>query len=133
MAQIFGPKVMIINEFAGSGGDALPYYFRFRKVGPLIGKTTWGGLVGHHGGCDLIDGGFITSPNLAFYSVKGEWRVENEGVPPDIEVEMTPKLVIQGKDPQLERAVEEALKLLEKNPVKHTPRPASIDRVSKKK
>jgi len=133
MAQIFGPKVMIINEFAGSGGDALPYYFRFRKVGPLIGKTTWGGLVGHHGGSDLIDGGFITSPNLAFYSVKGEWRVENEGVPPDIDVEMTPKLVIQGQDPQLERAVEEALKLLEKNPVKHTPRPASIDRVSKKK
>ena len=130
---VFGPKVMIINEYAGSGGDALPYYFRFRKVGPLIGKTTWGGLVGHHGGCDLIDGGFITSPNLAFYSVAGEWRVENEGVPPDIEVEMTPKLVIQGQDPQLERAVEEALKLLEKNPVKHTPRPASIDRVSKKK
>jgi tricorn protease len=133
IAQIFGPKVMIINEYAGSGGDALPYYFRFRKVGPLIGKTTWGGLVGHHGGCDLIDGGFITSPNLAFYSVEGEWRVENEGVPPDIEVEMTPKLVIQGQDPQLERAVEEALRLLEENPVKHTPRPVSIDRVSKKK
>jgi len=133
MAQIFGPKVMIINEFAGSGGDALPYFFRFRKVGPLIGKTTWGGLVGHHGGCDLIDGGFISSPNLAFYDIEGRWSVENEGVAPDIEVEMTPKLVIQGQDPQLERAVEEALKLLEKNPVKHTPRPASIDRVSKKK
>jgi len=133
MAQIFGPKVMIINEYAGSGGDALPYFFRFRKVGPLIGKTTWGGLVGHHGGCDLIDGGVISSPNLAFYDIEGRWSVENEGVPPDIEVEMTPKLVIQGQDPQLERAVEEALKMLEKNPVKHTPRPAPIDRVSKKK
>jgi tricorn protease len=133
MAQIFGPKVMIINEFAGSGGDALPYFFRFRKVGPLIGKTTWGGLVGHHGGCDLIDGGFISSPNLAFYDIDGRWSVENEGVAPDIVVEMTPKLVIQGQDPQLERAVEEALKLLEKNPVKHTPRPTPIDRVSKKK
>ena len=132
-AQIFGPKVMIINEYAGSGGDALPYYFRFRKIGPLIGKTTWGGLVGHHGGVGLIDGGFISSPNLAFYDIEGNWAVENEGVPPDIEVEMTPALVIQGHDPQLERAVEEALKLLEKNPVTHTPRPSPIDRVSKKK
>jgi tricorn protease len=133
MAQIFGPKVMIINEWAGSGGDALPFYFRFRKIGPLIGKTTWGGLVGHHGGVDLIDGGFISSPNLAFYNIDGEWDVENEGVAPDIDVEMTPSLVIQGKDPQLERAVEEALKLLEQNPFKHTPRPAPIDRVTKKK
>ncbi|MDH5743312.1 MAG: PDZ domain-containing protein, partial [Candidatus Aminicenantes bacterium] len=132
-AQIFGPKVMIINEYAGSGGDALPYYFRFRKIGPLIGKTTWGGLVGHHGGVGLIDGGFISSPNLAFYDIEGNWAVENEGVPPDIEVEMTPALVIQGHDPQLERAVEEALKLLEKNPVTRTPRPSPIDRVSKKK
>jgi len=132
-AQIFGPKVMIINEWAGSGGDALPYYFRFRKIGPLIGKTTWGGLVGHHGGVDLIDGGFISSPNLAFYNIEGEWDVENEGIAPDIDVEMTPALVIQGKDPQLERAVEEALRLLEQNPFEHTPRPAPIDRVSKKK
>jgi tricorn protease len=131
-AQIFGPKVMIINEWAGSGGDALPFYFRFRKIGPLIGKTTWGGLVGHHGGVDLIDGGFISSPNLAFYNIEGEWDVENEGVAPDIDVEMTPASVIQGKDPQLERAVEEALKLLEENPFKHMPRPAPIDRVSKK-
>ncbi len=133
MAQIFGPKVMLINEYAGSGGDALPYYFRFRKIGPLIGKRTWGGLVGHHGGVILIDGGFISSPNLAFYSIEGKWAVENEGVPPDIDVEMTPALVIKGQDPQLERAVTEALKLLEKYPVKHMPRPAPIDRVSKKK
>lgn len=133
MAQIFGPKVMIINEFAGSGGDLLPYIFRFRKVGPLIGKRTWGGLVGHHGGVGLIDGGFISSPNLAFYSIEGVWDIENVGVPPDIEVEMTPALVIKGQDPQLERAVKETLKLLEKKPVKHTPRPAPIDRVSKKK
>ena len=132
-AQIFGPKVMLINEWAGSGGDALPFYFRFRKIGPLIGKTTWGGLVGHHGGVDLIDGGFISSPNLAFYNIEGEWDVENEGVPPDIDVEMTPALVIQGKDPQLERSVEEALRLLEQDTFKHTPRPAPIDRVSKKK
>lgn len=132
-AQIFGPKVMIINEFAGSGGDALPYYFRFRGIGPLVGKRTWGGLVGHHGGERLIDGGRITSPNLAFYNIEGEWDVENIGIAPDIEVEMTPALVIKGQDPQLERAVEEALKMLEQNPVKHTPRPKPIDRVTKKK
>jgi len=132
-AQIFGPKVMIINEWAGSGGDALPYYFRFRKIGPLVGKRTWGGLVGHHGGCDLIDNGRITSPNLAFYDIDGNWDVENVGVAPDIEVEQTPALVIQGHDPQLERAVEEALRLLEQNPVKRTPRPSPIDRTTKKK
>ena len=132
-AQIFGPKVMIVNEYAGSGGDALPYYFRFRKIGPLIGKRTWGGLVGHHGGCDLMDGGFITSPNLAFYNLDGEWDVENIGVAPDIEVEMTPAKVIEGQDPQLERAVEEALKMLKQKPFKHIPRPKPIDRVSKKK
>ena len=124
-AAIFGPKVMIINEFAGSGGDALPYYFRKRGIGPLIGKTTWGGLVGHHGGRSLIDGGAISSPNLAVFDTDGKWDVENIGVHPDIEVEMTPKLVIGGADPQLERAVAEALKLLEENPVVHPPRPAS--------
>ncbi len=133
IAQIFGPKVMIINEYAGSGGDALPYFFRFRKIGPLVGKRTWGGLVGHHGGVDLIDGGYISSPNLAMYNVDGEWDVENVGVAPDIEVEMSPAKVIRGGDPQLESAVKEALKMLEKNPVKLAPRPASIDRVSKKK
>ncbi len=132
-AQIFGPKVMIINEWAGSGGDALPYYFRFRKIGPLVGKRTWGGLVGHHGGCDLIDSGRITSPNLAFYDIDGNWDVENVGVAPDIEVEQIPALVIRGHDPQLERAVEEALRLLEQNPVKRTPRPSPIDRTTKKK
>jgi tricorn protease len=132
-AQVFGPKVMIINEYAGSGGDALPYYFRFQGIGPLIGKRTWGGLVGHHGGESLIDGGRITSPNLAFYNIDGEWDVENIGVSPDIEVEMTPSLVIKGQDPQLERAVQEALRLLQENPVIKTPRPAPIDRVTKKK
>ncbi|UCC39889.1 MAG: PD40 domain-containing protein [Candidatus Aminicenantes bacterium] len=133
MAQIFGPKVMIINEYAGSGGDLLPYIFRFRKAGLLIGKRTWGGLVGHHGGVGLIDGGSISSPNLAFYSIEGVWDVENVGVAPDIEIEMTPAMVIKGQDPQLERAVKEALRLLEEKPFKHTPRPAPIDRVSKKK
>src|SRR5262247_675633 len=131
IAGIYGPKVMIINESAGSGGDALPYYFRLRKIGPLVGTRTWGGLVGTLGTPATIDGGSITAPCLAFYNLKGEWDVENIGVAPDIEVEYTPAEVNQGRDPQIERAVQEALKLLEQNPAKRVPRPAPIDRVSK--
>lgn len=130
-AGIYGPKVMIINESAGSGGDALPYYFRLRKIGPLVGTRTWGGLVGTLGFPATIDGGGITAPNLAFYDLAGKWAVENEGVAPDIEVEYTPAEVIKGRDPQLERAVQEAMKLLEKNPVRRVPRPEPIDRTSK--
>jgi tricorn protease len=121
---------MIINEYAGSGGDALPYYFRKRGLGPLVGKTTWGGLVGHHGGAGLIDGGSISSPNLAMYNTEGNWDVENIGVAPDIEVKMSPALEAAGQDPQLERAVEEGLRLLTEAPPKHVPRPGPIDRVS---
>ena len=131
IAGLYGPKVMLINESAGSGGDALPYYFRLRKVGPLIGTRTWGGLVGTLGVPPTIDGGGITAPTLAFYNLKGEWDVENIGIAPDIEVDYTAADVIKGRDPQLERAVQEALKLLEQNPMKRMPRPASIDRVSK--
>lgn len=131
IAGIYGPKVMVVNESAGSGGDALPYYFRLRKVGPLVGTRTWGGLVGTLGTPATIDGGGITAPTLAFYNLKGEWDVENIGVAPDIEVDYTPAEVNQGRDPQLERAVQEALRLLEQNPVRRVPRPAPINRVSK--
>ena len=131
IAGLYGPKVMLINESAGSGGDALPFYFRQRKLGPLIGTRTWGGLVGTLIIPTTIDGGGITAPSLAFYNLKGEWDVENIGVAPDIEVEYTPAEVINGRDPQLERAVQEALRLLEQNPVRKMPRPAPIDRVSK--
>jgi tricorn protease len=131
MAGIYGPKVMIINESAGSGGDALPYMFHQRKIGPLVGTRTWGGLVGTLGFPSTIDGGGITAPNLAFYDLSGKWAVENEGVTPDIEVEYTPAAVIKGTDPQLERAVQEGMRLLEQNPVRRVPRPAPIDRVSK--
>lgn len=130
-AGIYGPKVMLINESAGSGGDALPYMFHQRKLGPLVGTRTWGGLVGTLGFPATIDGGGITAPNLAFYDLSGKWAVENEGVPPDIEVENTPAEVNKGRDPQLERGIQEAMRLLEQNPVKRVPRPASIDRVSK--
>lgn len=132
IAGIYGPKVMIINESAGSGGDALPYMFRQRKLGPLVGTRTWGALVGTTGFPPTIDGGGITAPNLAFYDLAGKWAVENEGVAPDIEVEYTPAEVMRGHDPQLERAVQEAMKLLEQNPVRRVPRPAPIDRVSRR-
>ena len=131
IAGLYGPKVMLINESAGSGGDALPFMFRQRKIGPLVGTRTWGGLVGTLGFPPTIDGGGITAPNLAFYNLKGEWDVENIGVAPDIEVEYSAAEVLKGNDPQLERAVQEALKLLQQNPMRRVPRPAPIDRVSK--
>jgi tricorn protease len=130
-AGIYGPKVMVINESAGSGGDALPFYFRVRKIGPLVGTRTWGGLVGTLNIPATIDGGGITAPCLAFYNLEGNWEVENVGVPPDIAVENSTAQALQGHDAQLERAVEEALKLLTQNPPRKMPRPAPIDRVSK--
>ena len=129
MAGIFGAKVMIINESAGSGGDALPYYFRIAKLGPLIGTRTWGGLVGTLGVPAAIDAGGITAPDLAFYDSAGRWSVENEGVAPDIEVENSAVELARGHDPQLERGVAEAMKMLKEHPVERTPRPAPIDRV----
>ena len=113
MAGLFGPKVMVINERAGSGGDLLPYLFRFREVGPLVGTRTWGGLVGTWDTPPLIDGGGFVAPRGGFFDVNGEWAVEAEGVAPDIEVRNDPAPVIAGGDPQLEAAVREALRLLE--------------------
>ena len=114
---IFGPKVMIINEMAGSGGDALPWMFRKTSIGPLVGKRTWGGLVGHYTNpADLLDGGFTGTPNLAFYNPNGTWDVENHGVPPDVETEYDPKAARSGHDSQLEKAVEVVMDLLKKNP-----------------
>ncbi len=95
---IFGPKAMIINESAGSGGDLLPWYFRRLKLGPLVGTRTWGGLVGILGFPTLMDGGSVTAPNLAFFSPEGEWEVENHGVAPDAEVENDPKSAREGRD-----------------------------------
>jgi tricorn protease len=120
---IFGPKAMIINEFAGSGGDAMPWYFRRAGVGTLIGKTTWGGLVGLMGFPELMDGGNVTAPNAAIWNPNGQYDVENRGVPPDIEVELNPKAVREGHDPQLERAVQVVMEELKKNPVPEPKRP----------
>ncbi len=123
-ASIQGPKAMLIDETAGSGGDLLPWMFRKYKMGPLIGKRTWGGLVGTLGFPELMDGGTITAPNLAFWTPEDGWSVENEGVPPDIEVEQTPADVIAGRDPQLEKAIEVVMAELKKNPPASAPRPA---------
>jgi tricorn protease len=122
-SAIPGPKVMLINEQAGSGGDYLPYTFRQAGLGPLIGKRTWGGLVGISGYPSLMDGGSVTAPRWGIWFPNGRWDVENRGVPPDMEVEFDPKAVREGHDPQLEKAIELVLAELKKHPVSHPTRP----------
>jgi tricorn protease len=123
-AAIFGPKVMIINEMAGSGGDLMPWMFHHTQTGTLVGKRTWGGLIGVGGYPTLLDGGNVTAPSFGFFSPAGEWDVENHGVAPDVEVELDPKNVHDGRDPQLERAVSIAMQQMEKNPAPTPHRPA---------
>ncbi|MCX6577483.1 MAG: PDZ domain-containing protein [Candidatus Aminicenantes bacterium] len=112
----FGPKVMLINGWSGSGGDAFPDYFRKAKLGPLVGTRTWGGLIGLSGSPGLIDGGTVTVPTFRMYDPDGKWFKEGHGVEPDIEVIDDPSQLAKGVDPQLERAILEAMKALEKNP-----------------
>ncbi|HEV2765696.1 MAG TPA: PDZ domain-containing protein, partial [Pyrinomonadaceae bacterium] len=124
LGAIYGPKAMIINELAGSGGDALPWYFRKMKIGPLVGKRTWGGLVASFPMPQLMDGGNVTAPDAAIYGLEGDWEVENRGVAPDVEVEMDPAAWRAGRDPQLERAVELVLEEMKRNPKPQPKRPA---------
>ncbi|MFY9234054.1 MAG: PDZ domain-containing protein [Fimbriimonadaceae bacterium] len=127
-STIYGPKVMIVNQFAGSGGDMFPWLFKKHKIGPVVGKRTWGGLVASFG-FPLADGGGVNSPNCAFYNpASGKWEVEGYGVAPDIDVELDPYLWRQGKDAQLERAIAEINKLLKnyKRPI--LKRPANPDK-----
>jgi len=127
-STIYGPKVMIVNQFAGSGGDMFPWLFKHHKIGPVIGKRTWGGLVASFG-FPTVDGGNINSPNCAFYNIHtGKWEVEGYGVDPDIDVELDPFLWRQGKDSQLERAIEEINKLLKNYKRKELQRPANPDK-----
>ncbi len=121
-ASIQGPKVMLIDETAGSGGDYLPYLFRQAKLGTLVGKTTWGGLVGVLGYPEFIDGGVVTAPNVGFFDDKG-FGIENVGTPPDVEVEQWPAEVINGHDPQLEKAIDIVMQELKNNPPKKAPSP----------
>jgi tricorn protease len=129
-ASIQGPKVMIIDETAGSGGDYLPFLFRQAKLGTLVGKTTWGGLVGVLGYPEFIDGGVVTAPNVAFYDEKG-FGIENVGTPPDVEVEQWPSQVINGHDPQLEKAIQIVMDELKRNPPKKIKDPEFPDKTRK--
>jgi tricorn protease len=122
-----GPKVMIINGWSGSGGDAFPYYFREAGLGPLVGTRTWGGLIGISGNPQPIDGGSITAPTFGFYEADG-WAVEGYGVPPDYEVENAPHEMVAGHDPQLEKAIDVALKLLDKRSPQRPRKPAYPNR-----
>jgi tricorn protease len=115
---INGPKTMMINEYSSSGGDMLPWLFRKAKIGPLVGKRTWGGLVGIYGYPQLIDGGGVTAPRVAFRNAEGGLDVENKGVAPDVEVDVDPKMWRQGRDTQLEKAVEVTMNTLRQNPIK---------------
>ena len=123
-----GPKVMLINGYSSSGGDAFPYYFRKKGLGLLIGTRTWGGLVGISGNAGLVDGGYINVPRFGVYDENEEWIIEGIGVYPDIEVIDEPHLIAKGIDPCIEKAVEVLLKQLQDNPVKKVNPPAAPDR-----
>jgi tricorn protease len=120
---IFGPKVMVTNQFAGSGGDALPWYFKKLGIGPTVGKRTWGGLVGIGGYPSLMDGGAVMAPRWAIFGLNKEWEVENHGIAPDYDVELDPAQWRQGHDSQLDKAIQVVLELMEKNPPKDYPKP----------
>jgi tricorn protease len=126
----FGPKVMLINGWSGSGGDAFPYYFREAGLGPLIGQRTWGGLIGISGVPGLVDGGSITVPTFRMFNPKGEWFAEGHGVEPDIAVVDDPALMAKGGDPQLERAIQEAERLLKEKPATAPKHPPYEDRTA---
>jgi tricorn protease len=119
-----GPQISILNENSASDGDIFPAMFREAGIGPLVGRRSWGGVVGISGRGPLIDGGTIYVPESGFANKKGQWIIEGYGVDPDIDVQNDPKDVIEGKDPQLERAVTELMKKLDSNPVKLPPKPA---------
>ncbi|HSG81249.1 MAG TPA: PDZ domain-containing protein, partial [Gemmatimonadota bacterium] len=123
-----GPKVMLINGWSGSGGDAFPYYFREAGVGPLIGARTWGGLIGLSGTPQLVDGGAALVPTFRMYSTDGEWFAEGHGVEPDILVPEDPTALARGQDPQLERAITEVTRMLRENPPVTADRPPYEDR-----
>jgi tricorn protease len=127
LSGIYGPKVMLANEFSGSGGDALPWYFRHVGLGPLVGRRTWGGLVGIGGYPSLMDNGFVTAPRFAFFTTEGTWEVENHGVPPDVDIELDPAAWRKGHDAQLEKAIEVVIEDLEKNPPQPVKHPAYPD------
>jgi tricorn protease len=126
-----GPKVMLINGWSGSGGDCFPLYFRMAKLGPLVGRRTWGGLIGISGSPAFVDGGAVTVPTFGMYSADGKWLVEGHGVEPDIPVDDDPAAMMDGSDPQLEKGIEEINRLLKVNPPRVPKRPDYEDRSGK--
>jgi len=123
-----GPMAMLINGWSGSGGDCFPFLFKKAGLGPLIGRRTWGGLIGISGAPALIDGGNVTVPTFGIYSKEGQWIVESYGVDPDIEVIDDPALLAKGQDPQLDRAIQEVEAAIKKNPPVPTPKPVYPNR-----
>jgi tricorn protease len=122
-SAIDGPKCILVNQYAGSGGDAFPYYFRLNHLGPVIGERTWGGLVGISHSLPLVDGGSVTMPDFGLWDLTGNWTIENHGVDPDIEVENTPDQMVAGHDAQLDRAIQYCLDELKAHPVARASRP----------
>ncbi|HEX7895365.1 MAG TPA: PDZ domain-containing protein, partial [Terriglobales bacterium] len=122
----YGAMACVTNHYAASDGDIFSYGFKVYKLGPLIGTRTWGGVRGIRGEIRLLDGGYITRPEFALYGMDSKWIVENHGVQPDIVVENRPEDVVSGKDPQLERAIEEVMKAIQQNPKKLPPRPPDL-------
>ena len=123
-----GPKVMLINHAAGSGGDAFPYYFKKLGLGKLVGTRTWGGLVGINQFPSLVDGGACAIPTFGIYNTDGKWTIEGHGVDPDVQVVDDPTALAKGKDPQLEKGVEVIMDELRKNPPRKVKKPAYPDR-----
>jgi len=123
VGAIFGPKAMLINQNSGSGGDAMPWYFRKAALGKLVGTRTWGGLVGIGGYPSLLDGGSVTAPRFAIYGLNGDFEVENHGIAPDVPVEETPKDFAAGHDVQLETGVQLVLDELKAHPIPAIPVP----------
>jgi tricorn protease len=123
-----GPKCMLINGMAGSGGDMFPALFRQAGLGKLIGMRTWGGLVGISGNPGLIDGASVTAPTFAYYELDGTWGIEGHGVDPDIRVVDNPEEMTDGQDPQLDAAIEHMLSELETKTFVKPPRPSYPDR-----
>lgn len=123
-----GPKAMLVNNWSGSGGDALPWMFRQAQLGPVIGQRTWGGLIGMTGVPLLTDGGHVTVPTFSIYDKQGSWIIENTGVTPDLVVEDDPALLAKGEDPQLTRAITEMLTALQTQPLAMPKRPAAPNR-----
>jgi tricorn protease len=131
-AAIYGPKVMLIDQDAGSGGDFFPYGFRQLGLGKLIGTRTWGGLIGISANPPLIDGARLTVPFFRFFAADGEWRVENQGVAPDLEVPLDPIAVNEDRDPQLDAAIAEVLQQLKTaKPIARKTAPAVPTQVGK--